>query len=68
MLFKKEIFKDFSGGPVVKNLLCNSGDPSLIPGLRTKILHAGQPKSPCAATKDPTGQILQVYSQINKYF
>ena len=37
MLFKKEISRNFSGGPVVKNLLCNSGDPSLIPGLGTNM-------------------------------
>ena len=25
-------FRDFSGGPVVKNLLCGAGDAGLIPG------------------------------------
>ena len=32
--------RDFPGGPVVKNLLCNAGDIGLIPGQGTKIPHA----------------------------
>ena len=31
------IVSDFSGGPVVKNLPCNAGDPGSIPGQGTKI-------------------------------
>ena len=31
--------RDFPDGPVVKNLLCNSGDVGLIPGMGTKISH-----------------------------
>ena len=31
---------DIPGGPVVKNLLCNTGDAGLIPGWGTKIPHA----------------------------
>ena len=36
--FKK--YKNFPGGPVVKNLPSNAGDVSLIPGQGTKIPHA----------------------------
>ena len=36
------IFGDFLGGPVVKNLPCNSGDVSSIPGWGTKIPHAAE--------------------------
>ena len=35
----KVVFKDFSGGPAVKNLPCNGGDAGLIPGQGTKIPH-----------------------------
>ena len=31
--------RDFPGGPVVKNLLCNSGDVGLILGKGAKISH-----------------------------
>ena len=34
--------RDFPGGPVVKNLLCNAGDIGLIPGQGTKIPHASE--------------------------
>ena len=33
------MFRDFSGGPVVKNLPSNAGDVGLISGLGTKIPH-----------------------------
>ena len=33
---KKQTAWDFPAGPVVKNLLSNAGNMSLIPGLRTK--------------------------------
>ena len=32
-------FRDFTGGPVVKNLLSNSRDASSIPGRGTKTAH-----------------------------
>ena len=32
--------RDFPGVPEVKNLPCNTGDTSLVPGWGTKILHA----------------------------
>ena len=34
--------RDFTGGPVVKDLLCNAGDVSVIPGQGTKIPHASE--------------------------
>ena len=36
------ILGDFLGGPVVKNLPCNSGDVSSIPGWGTKIPHTAE--------------------------
>ena len=38
--FKINIYKDFPGGPVVKNLPFNARDVELIPGPGTKIPHA----------------------------
>ena len=38
--FKSQMCWDFSGGPVVKNLLGNAGDMGWIPGWGTKIPHA----------------------------
>ena len=38
--FRKEAIWDFPGGPVVKNLICNAGNKSLIPSRGTKIPHA----------------------------
>ena len=43
--------RDFPGGPVVKNPLCNPGYMGLIPGLGNKIPHAAGQLSPCATTK-----------------
>ena len=48
----------FSGGPAVKDLPCNAGDVSLIPGWGTKILDASEQISPHATTKDPPMKIL----------
>ena len=48
----------FSGGPAVKDLPCNAGDVSLIPGWGTKILDVSEQISPHATTKDPTMKIL----------
>ena len=39
---KKKYFRDFPGGPVVKNLLSNAGDMGSILGWGTKIPHAIQ--------------------------
>ena len=41
---------DFPDGPVVKNLPSNAGDAGLIPGWGTKIPHAVEQLSLCAAT------------------
>ena len=35
--------RDFPGGPVAKNLPCNAGDASLIPGQDTKMPQASGP-------------------------
>jgi hypothetical protein len=44
-------FGDFPGGPVVKNLPCNTGETGLIPGPEIKIPHATEQLSPSAATE-----------------
>ena len=46
-------WRDFPGGPVVKNLPCYAGDTSSIPGRRTKTPHAPEKLSLCAATRKP---------------
>ena len=46
--FLKHHCGDFPGGPVVKNLPCNTGDMGSILGQRIKILHATEQLSPCA--------------------
>ena len=43
----------FPGGPVVKNLLCSTGDAGLILGQGTKIPHAMEQVSLCATTAEP---------------
>ena len=48
--FKKKNFRDFPGGPVVKNLPSNAGDVGLIPGQGTKIPRATGQLSLCATT------------------
>ena len=45
-IFKNASSGDFLGGPVVKNLPCNSGDLNLIPGQGTKIPRAEEQLSP----------------------
>ena len=39
---KKKWYRDFPGGPVVKNPPSNEGDTSSIPGRGTKIPHAAK--------------------------
>ena len=51
---KNQPSQDFPGGPVVKNLPCNTGNWSLIPAWRTKIPHAIQQLS----LRAPTLQLL----------
>ena len=52
--WKLAVFRDFPGGPVVKNPPSNAGDAGLIPGQGTKLPHATGQLSPCAATTEPT--------------
>ena len=47
----------FPGGPEVKNLPCNAGDASSIPGQRTKIPHATEQPSLYATTTEPMPQL-----------
>ena len=49
---KLKVLRDFPGGPVVKNLPCNAGDASSIPGRGTKIPHAVEQLSPRATTTE----------------
>ena len=44
--------RDFPGGPVVKNLPSNAGDPGSIPGRGTKIPYAAAQLSPRATTTE----------------
>ena len=46
--FKSAFSQDFPGGPVVKNLPCNSGGEGSIPGQGTKIPHPEQLESLCS--------------------
>ena len=50
--FKIIITWDLPGGPVVKTLLSNAGDPSSIPGQGIEIPHAVGQLSPCDATRE----------------
>ena len=47
-------FRDFPGGPVVKNPPSNAGDAGSIPGLGTKVPHAVGQLSPRATTIELT--------------
>ena len=44
--FKRSLYWDFPGGPVVKTSLPNAGGASSIPGQGAEIPHALQPKKP----------------------
>jgi len=48
---KRNLFWDFPGGPVVKNLLSIAGDMGSIPGQGTKIPHAEGQLSLSTTTK-----------------
>ena len=56
----KTYYRDFPGGPVVKNLPCSARDVSSIPGQGAKIAQATGQVSPHVTTKTQ-------HSQINKY-
>ena len=51
---KNYSFRDFPGGPAVKNLPYNAGDVGSIPGQGTKIPHAAGQLSPHATTTELT--------------
>ena len=48
----KKAYRDFPGGPVVKNPPCNAGDTGSIPGRGTKIRHATGQLSPHNTTTE----------------
>ena len=53
---------DFPGGPMVKNLPCNAGDVSSIPGQGTKIPQAAEQLSPGTRTPESTHHNLIVHA------
>ena len=59
---EKVIWRDFPGVPVVKNLPCNAGDMSLIPGWGTKIPHGAEQLSPSTATAEPVPWLERVHA------
>ena len=46
LVFKRKVFGDFPGSPVVKTSPPNAGGAGLIPGWGAKIAHASGPKNP----------------------
>ena len=52
-IFIRNLYRDFPGGPVVKNLPSNAGNRSSIPGQGTKIPHAMGQLSLHAEAKKP---------------
>ena len=50
----KVVFRDFFGGPAVKNLPCSAGDAGLIPGQGTKVPHAVEQLGSRTGTIEPT--------------
>ena len=59
------LFRNFPDGPVVKNLPSNAADAGSIPGQGTKIPHAAEQLSLCAATTEPTCPGALVLRQAN---
>ena len=57
---KENTYRDFPGGPVVKNPLCNAVDTASIPGQGTKIPHASGSLSLNNATSEPMGSAASV--------
>ena len=53
---------DVPGGPLVKNLSCNSGDTSSIPGQGTKIPHAAGQLRLHATTRQPACRNYRAYA------
>ena len=52
-LLKWKNYRDFPGGPVVKNSSCNVGDLGSIPGQGTKIPHATRQPSLHSTMRNP---------------
>ena len=50
---KKNIYRDFAGGPVVTDLPSDTGGVGSIPGRATKITYAVQQPCPCASATEP---------------
>ena len=61
-------FRDFPGGPVVKNLPSNAGDKGSIPGQGTKIPHASGPLSPHRNQRSPRATMKTQCSQKKKIY
>ena len=49
----KQVLRDFPGGPVVENPPCIAGNAGSFPDQGTKIPHATEQLSLCAATVEP---------------
>ena len=56
--FKKEEWRGFPGGPLVRNLPANAGDTGLVPGQGTEIAHVMGQLSPCITTHESQRKIL----------
>ena len=59
-------FRDFPGGPVVKNLTSNAADVGSIPGQGTKITCAVEQLSPCDKTRESPCAEMKVKPKISK--
>ena len=55
-------YRDFPGGPVVKNPPCTVGDMSSIPDGGTKILHAPEQQSPSTTVPKPVCHNQRVHA------
>ena len=55
----KTPYRDFPGGPMIKNSPYNAGDAGLIPDQGTKTPHAMGQLSLCASTREPACRKLQ---------
>ena len=53
-------YRNFPGGPVVRNPPCNAGDMGSIPGQRTEVPHAMGQLIPQVTTREPVGRNWRV--------
>ena len=58
--------RDFTGGPMVKNLPCNAADMGLIPGQGSKIPHAVERLSLCTPTTEPQAAMRESVNDNDK--